>query len=50
MTGMPVPLPVPGAALGEGPCWDSSTGSQYWVDIPAGRVQALGPQWNRFGR
>ncbi len=38
---MPAPLPVPAAALGEGPCWDSSSGSLYWVDIPAGRVHRL---------
>ncbi len=41
MTAAPVPLPVPAATLGEGPCWDSSTGSLYWVDIPAGRVHRL---------
>jgi sugar lactone lactonase YvrE len=41
MTGTPAPLPVPAATLGEGPCWDSSSGSLYWVDITAGRVHRL---------
>ena len=34
----PVPLTVPRAALGEGPCYDAATGALYWVDIPACRV------------
>jgi sugar lactone lactonase YvrE len=34
-------LSVPAATLGEGPCWDSASGSLYWVDIPAGRVHRL---------
>jgi sugar lactone lactonase YvrE len=41
MTGTPVPLPVPAAMLGEGPCWDGATGALYWVDIPADRVHRL---------
>ena len=41
MTAAPVPLPVPAATLGEGPCWDCASGSLYWVDIPAGRVHRL---------
>src|ERR1700730_4844318 len=42
MTGTPAPLPVPGASLGEGPCWDAASGSLYWVDIEVGRVPRLG--------
>jgi sugar lactone lactonase YvrE len=41
LTAAPVPLPVPAATLGEGPCWDSASGALYWVDIPAGRVHRL---------
>lgn len=26
------------ADVGEGPCWDSATGSLLWVDIHAGEV------------
>src|SRR5260370_21381763 len=40
-TARPAPLPVPAATLGEGPCWDSATGSLYWVDIEVGRVLRL---------
>jgi sugar lactone lactonase YvrE len=32
---------LPAAELGEGPCWDPSTQSLYWVDIPACRVHRL---------
>jgi sugar lactone lactonase YvrE len=41
LTGQPEQLPVPAAALGEGPCWDAAAGTLYWVDVPAGRVHAL---------
>jgi sugar lactone lactonase YvrE len=41
MNGAPAPLPVPAATLGEGPRWDGSSGSLYWVDITAGRVHRL---------
>src|SRR5258708_17010009 len=41
VTATPAPLPVPAATLGEGPCWDSATGSLYWVDIEVGRVLRL---------
>jgi sugar lactone lactonase YvrE len=41
VTASPAPLPVPAATLGEGPCWDSATGSLYWVDIPVGQVHRL---------
>lgn len=34
-------LPVPRAALGEGPCWDAAAGSLYWTDIPAHLVHRL---------
>jgi len=34
-------LPVPRAALGEGPCWDLAEGALYWTDIPAHRVHRL---------
>ena len=34
-------LPVPLAALGEGPCWDPAEGALYWTDIPACRVHRL---------
>jgi len=34
-------LPVPRAALGEGPCWDPAEGALYWTDIPAHRVHRL---------
>ena len=34
-------LPVPRAALGEGPCWVPAEGALYWTDIPAGRVHRL---------
>jgi len=37
VTAAPAPLPVPAAALGEGPCWDATTGSLYWVDITVGQ-------------
>ncbi|MFF5209055.1 SMP-30/gluconolactonase/LRE family protein [Streptosporangium sp. NPDC000396] len=36
-------VPVPRAALGEGPRWDAPTGRLLWVDIPAGRVHRLDP-------
>jgi sugar lactone lactonase YvrE len=41
VTPAPAQLPVPAAALGEGPCWDAATGSLYWVDITAGQVHRL---------
>ncbi len=41
MTGQPAPLPVPAAALGEGPCWDAASGTLYWIDVPVGQVHAL---------
>jgi sugar lactone lactonase YvrE len=43
MTAPPVlsTLPVPLAALGEGPIWDGRTEALYWVDIPAGQVHRL---------
>jgi sugar lactone lactonase YvrE len=34
-------LPVPRAALGEGPCWEPTEGALYWTDIPAHRVHRL---------
>jgi sugar lactone lactonase YvrE len=34
-------LPVPAAALGEGPCWDAASGTLYWIDVPVGQVHAL---------
>jgi sugar lactone lactonase YvrE len=34
-------LPVPPAALGEGPCWEPAEGALYWTDIPAHRVHRL---------
>jgi sugar lactone lactonase YvrE len=34
-------LPVPRAALGEGPCWVPAEGALYWTDIPAGRMHRL---------
>ena len=34
-------LPVPRAALGEGPCWEPAAGALYWTDIPAHRVHRL---------
>jgi sugar lactone lactonase YvrE len=34
-------LPVPRAALGEGPCWEPAEGALYWTDIPACRVHRL---------
>jgi sugar lactone lactonase YvrE len=37
----PVQLPVPIAALGEGPHWDVASNALYWVDVPAGRVHRL---------
>jgi sugar lactone lactonase YvrE len=37
----PVPVGVPAAALGEGPHWDTASGSLYWVDAPAGLVHRL---------
>jgi sugar lactone lactonase YvrE len=37
----PRELPVPRAALGEGPCWDAAAGCLYWTDIPAHRVHRL---------
>jgi sugar lactone lactonase YvrE len=32
------------ADLGEGPAWESQTGSLYWVDIHAGRLHTFNPQ------
>ncbi len=34
-------LPVPRAALGEGPCWEPVEGALYWTDIPAHQVHRL---------
>jgi sugar lactone lactonase YvrE len=34
-------LPVPRAALGEGPCWDAAEDALYWTDIPAHRIHRL---------
>jgi len=34
-------LPVPRAALAEGPCWEPVAGALYWTDIPAHRVHRL---------
>jgi sugar lactone lactonase YvrE len=34
-------LPVPRAALGEGPCWEPAEGALYWTDIPAHQVHRL---------
>jgi sugar lactone lactonase YvrE len=34
----PAEMALPHASLGEGPHWDGSTQTLYWVDIPAGRV------------
>jgi sugar lactone lactonase YvrE len=34
-------LPVPLAALGEGPIWDAREQALYWVDIPAFQVHRL---------
>jgi sugar lactone lactonase YvrE len=34
-------LPVPRAALGEGPCWDLAEAALYWTDIPAHRIHRL---------
>ncbi|MER6510939.1 SMP-30/gluconolactonase/LRE family protein [Nonomuraea sp. NPDC001636] len=36
-------VPVPRAALAEGPRWDAATGTLLWVDIPAGHVHRLDP-------
>ncbi|MGO8883782.1 MAG: SMP-30/gluconolactonase/LRE family protein [Streptosporangiaceae bacterium] len=41
MIAPPAALPVPAAALGEGPCWDDAAGALYWIDVPAGRVHRL---------
>jgi sugar lactone lactonase YvrE len=41
LTGQLAPLPVPAAALGEGPCWDAADATLYWVDVPVGQVHAL---------
>ena len=32
------------ADLGEGPAWESQTGSLYWVDIHAGRLHTYNPE------
>lgn len=37
----PVELALPYAELGEGPHWDISTQSLYWVDIPGQRVHRM---------
>jgi sugar lactone lactonase YvrE len=37
----PTELPLPYAELGEGPHWDTSTQSLYWVDIPARLVHRM---------
>jgi sugar lactone lactonase YvrE len=37
----PQRLEVPAAELGEGPCWDATSQSLFWVDIPAARVHRL---------
>ena len=34
-------LPVPRAALGEGPCWEPAEAALYWTDIRAHRVHRL---------
>ena len=41
MTTQPAALPVPVAALGEGPCWDDTAEALYWIDVPAGQVHRL---------
>jgi sugar lactone lactonase YvrE len=41
VTGPLTQLPVPAAALGEGPCWDAAEATLYWIDVPVGRVHAL---------
>jgi sugar lactone lactonase YvrE len=38
-------LPVPLAALGEGPIWDVSEQALYWVDIPAHQLHRLARPW-----
>ena len=42
----PQALTLPGALLGEGPCWDAATATLWWVDILGERLHA----WNGEAR